>query len=315
MDPALESICERHGVFLRREAEALGYHGHAITRLLKDDVWHRVRHGAYTFTRTWDDLDARRRYGLLCRAAQRQSNTRTVLSHHSSTNEWSAPLWDADLSEVHLTRIDGKTGRREAGIRQHRGSIIEGDIVERNGLAVVSATRAALEITTLADVEHSMVEIDDLLHRGLTNPEKLASRFELMNSWPDTLRTDLILRLVDGRSESVGETRTRYLCWAYGLPAPIPNYAIRDREGRVIARVDLAWPQLGLFLEFDGTIKYGALLRDGESAKDVIMREQRREELICQVTGWRCIRVVWADLYRPAQTAARIRALFRPMAA
>ncbi len=315
MDPALKNIIERHGVFLRREAEALGYSDHAIAQLVRQRVWHRVRRGAYASGDTWLRLSENERYGLLCRAAVRQASTIVALSHFSSANEWGTPLWEVDLSEVHLTRMDGKTGRREAGIRQHRGRVLDGDLEIRNGLKVISPTRAALEMTTIADVEHSLVEIDDLLHRGLTNMERLTSRYSLMNHWPDTLRTDLILRLVDGRSESVGETRTRYLCWAQGLPAPIPNYPIRDRHGRVIARVDLAWPELGLFLEFDGKVKYQRLLKEGESVTDAVLREKKREELICELTGWRCIRIVWADLYRPADTAARIRSMFRPVAA
>ena len=79
--------------------------------------------------------------------------------------------------------------------------------------------------------------------------------------------------------------------------------------------VDFAWPELGLFLEFDGKIKYQKLLKEGESPSDVVIREKRREELVCRLTGWRCIRIVWADLYRPERTAANIRALFRPVTA
>ena len=79
----------------------------------------------------------------------------------------------------------------------------------------------------------------------------LRQRYASMTHWPDTLTTDLVLRLADGRSESVGETRIRYLCWAMGLPAPQVNYPIVDENGREVARVDLAWPELGVFLEFE----------------------------------------------------------------
>jgi hypothetical protein len=136
-----------------------------------------------------------------------------------------------------------------------------------------------------------------------------------MTHWPDTLTTDLVLRLADGRSESVGETRIRYLCWAMGLPAPQVNYPIVDENGREVARFDLAWPELGVFLEFDGKVKYEGLLRDGERASDVVVREKQREDMICRLTGWHCIRVVWADLYTPRQTADRVREMFRRAAA
>ena len=92
----------------------------------------------------------------------------------------------------------------------------------------------------------------------------------------------------------------------------MPQYKIRDRSGEVVAVVDFAWPELGLFLEFDGKIKYEKLLKDGESASDVVVREKRREDLIRELTGWRCIRLVWADLERPERTAQRIRAMLFP---
>ena len=114
---------------------------------------------------------------------------------------------------------------------------------------------------------------------------------------------------------SVGETRARFLCWTQQLPAPVPNWPIHDERGVEIARVDLAWPQLGVFLEFDGRSKYLEHLREGESVVDCVLREKQRESRICELTGWRCIRIVWADLYRPAEVASRIRALFRTPAA
>ena len=261
----------------------------------------------------YETLDLSGRYDLLCRAAVRQARTAVVLSHTSALGQWGAPLWDARLSEVHLTRPDGRTQRREAHVRSHRGLLLDGDVVESNGLLVTSPARAALEYTTIADVEHSLVEIDDLLHRKLVELSAVRARYAAMAQWPGTLITDLVLRLADARSESVGETRARYLVWSQGLPPPEVNYPIYDEHGREVARVDLAWPQYGLFLEFDGKVKYERLLKEGESASDVVVREKRREDMICRLTGWRCIRLVWTDLYEPERTAARIRAMFRPV--
>ena len=74
-------------------------------------------------------------------------------------------------------------------------------------------------------------------------------------------------------------------------------------------------PSSASILEFDGKVKYERLLREGERASDVVVREKQREDMICRLTGWRCIRVVWADLYTREQTAARIRRMFRSVAA
>jgi hypothetical protein len=302
-------------IFLRRDALARGFNDRAIAARCRSGDWHRLRHGAYIGGELWSELDGSGKYAALCRACVLQSKVKVVLSHLGAVNEWHAPLWDLPLDAVDLSRVDGKAGRNAAGVRQHRGHIAVGDVGTRNDMLVMSATRSCLELTTLTDVEHSVVVMDDLLNRKLTTKQALEQRNAAMSHWPDTLTTDLVIRLADGRSESVGETRTRHLCWTQHLPAPVPQFEVRDRHGTVVARVDLAWPELGVFLEFDGKQKYLRFRREGESVTDAVLREKAREDLVRELTGWRCIRIIWADLNRPAATATRIRAMFRSAAA
>lgn len=312
MDDILRCICAEKGVFLRSEAEALGYHDTAMARLVRDKTWHRVRRGAYTFTDVWRPLDAAGRYALVCRAGLRQAKTEVLLSHVSSIGEHLGPLWGLDLTTVHLTRPDGRSGRKERGIQQHQGRLSVEDRVVRRGVPVTSATRSVLDLTTVAGTEACLCVMDNFLHRGLTDDALLETGTTAMRHWPGSLTTDLVVRLSDARSESVGETRTRYLCFRHGLPSPLPQYEIVDGRGQIVARVDFAWPELGVFLEFDGRVKYTSLLKDGESPADVVLREKRREELVCRLTGWRCIRLVWSDLEQPSRTASLIRSTLFP---
>lgn len=312
MDPRLLAICATHGVFLRREAIELGYRDDTIKAMTDRGIWHRVRRGAYVPGETWRAADARERYRLFCLAAVRQSKTDVIPSHASAVPFHEGPIWGLDVRIAHLTRVDGNTGRKEAGIQQHRGVIADGDVVSIGPHQVMSATRTALEVTSVAPVEASLSVVDDFLHRKLTTAAALAERYESMVHWPDTMRTDLVLRLADGRSESVGETRTRYLCWRESLPKPDLQVEIFDERGVFVARVDFAWPEHGVFLEFDGREKYLKYRRKGESVQDAVLREKRREELVCAITGWRCIRITWADLENPALIALRIRNLLFP---
>ena len=172
--------------------------------------------------------------------------------------------------------------------------------------AVTSATRTALDLTTIADVEHRLPVFDFLLHEGRTSKSLLRRGSQAMNQWKDTLHTDLVIRLANPRCESVGESRSSYLFWRGGVPAPETGYEIYDASGRLIARVDFAWPEHGVFLEFDGKEKYLKYRRPGESIIDAVRREKRREERICRLTGWRCIRITWADLCQPGQIVAHI---------
>ena len=46
---------------------------------------------------------------------------------------------------------------------------------------------------------------------------------------------------------------------------------------------------------------------NGETVNDAVLREKRREDLLREITGWLMIRLIWADLFKPAATAERIR--------
>jgi hypothetical protein len=309
MDHLLRSIADQHGIFLRRDALAVGYTDRGLARAIRRKVIHRLRHGAYVSVDHWADLDADGRHLVRAMAVRRTARTGVVFSHTTALIKMGAPVWDLPLDDVHVTRLDGAAGRREAGVAQHSGLILPGDVCELDGVAITSATRTAIDLTMVADVEHSLPAIDYLLHIGATRKAALVDRSRLCEMWPGTLATDLTIRLADGRSESVGESRSRYMIWLGGLPTPIPQYEILDERGLVVARVDLAWPEYGVFLEFDGRVKYEKFLKEDESVVDAVLREKRREEMICRLTGWRCIRIVWSDLYRPDATNAYIRSV------
>jgi hypothetical protein len=179
----------------------------------------------------------------------------------------------------------------------------------RRGVEVASATKTAIDITTVAGTEQSLVVVNHLLHQKCTTIEAVRARYATMERDPHTLRTDLVLRLSDARIESVGESRTLFLCWRQGLPAPEPQWVVLDERGFELARLDFAWPEHKVWLEFDGKEKYVKHLGDGETVADAVLREKRREEMIRELTGWRCIRITWAELFHPERLAARIRAM------
>ena len=60
------------------------------------------------------------------------------------------------------------------------------------------------------------------------------------------------------------------------------------------ARVDLAWPDLGLFVELDGQHHLGQPVYDA-----------RRETAVVAATGWLCGRFTWTEVVRLPTTTAR----------
>ena len=291
----------------RPQALAAGMDDDSLGRMVRAGVLRRIRTGAYAAAEVWDPMSPLAQHRVLARAVLAKAGTRAAISHVSAAVEHGVPTWGLGLDEVHLTRTDRRAGRREAGVCQHRGRLLESDIQSHNGILVTGPTKTALDITSLATLEASLCVINDVLHRGLTDTDQLWARYDQMKQDPHTLRTELVLRLADGRLESVGETRTHLLLWRSSVPAPMPQHAVTD-DGHTFAYLDFAWPLLGCWIEFDGLEKYVKFLRPGETVADAVLREKRREDRIREVTGWRCLRITWADLADPVRLALRIRA-------
>jgi hypothetical protein len=308
LDP-LRAIADEHGVFLRREALALGLSDNDLARSLRSGVLVRVRHGCYTFADLWASVCSEGRHLVAARAVMRRVGA-VALSHTTAALAHEMDVWEADLARVHVTRLDGGAGRTEADLVHHEGFVGDDDLTTALGLPIVRPARAALEAALLNGVESGLVTVCSGLRRSLYSQEELARQHGLMTAWPDAQPLQIVARLADGAFESVGEVRSAYLMWRAGLPRPEPQFEILDHMGRLVARVDFAWPQRRLVVEFDGAAKYSRFVRPGESPGDVVFREKLREDAL-RAAGWTVVRLTWADLQSPEQAVARIRRAWR----
>jgi hypothetical protein len=309
LSPMNAAVDLSHLVVLRRELIEQGHTDGSIRTLLARGVLHRVRHGCYVDSGIWASLDEADRHRLLTRAVLRTAHATAVVSHISAALEHGATLWGADLDIVHLTRTDGRSGRREAGVAQHRGKLVDDHVAVVNGIAVTSPARCAMELIAALDPEPALVAVNSLLHDRVLTRQQLFDANRELRHWPSTLASAVVLRLCDERIESVGESRTSYLFHAQGLPRPEPQVEIHDERGHLVGRTDFLLEDEGIFFEFQGKEKYLRFRRPGESLEDFVLREKRRIELTCQVTGYVCFPLTWADLERPVSTAGRIRRL------
>lgn len=295
-------------VELRRTLVAQGWTDKALRRYVRSGQLAQPRRGAYVDASHYRGLDVRGRHAMTSRAVLQQAVVDCSLSHDSGAVWYGGPEWGLDLDEVNITRHDGRTGRREAGVRQHRGLILDGDLVDIGGISVMSPTRCGLELTTVHDVEVGLVHVNHLLHTGQTTVEELQRRFALMREWPGALSTEIVLRLADGRLENLLESRFFHLCFRNSLPMPEPQYRVEDHDGQVVARLDFAWPKLRRYAETDGVIKYGQLLEDGQTARDVVLKEKERDKMVNQITGMEGERFTWNDVDKnEARTVVRLR--------
>lgn len=303
----LKEFSDENGIILRRHLVALGIDDKVIRRAIDSGRIVRLRAGAYALAAVWDAADAIGRHRLIAAAVRLVYDEDVALSHVSACLEYGAPTWGMDLSRVHLTSLEGRGERTAAGIVHHRGGCGVLDITRDGQGWITAPTRTALDTASHLPQEPAVVLLDWFLHEGLTTKDQLEISRASMHRWPDSLALRRSVQLADGSAESVGESRFRLMCRRYGLPAPFAQYEIHHPNGRLAGRVDFAWPEHRLIVEFDGREKYRRFRRPGESLEEAIMREKHREDLLRELTGWRVIRITWADLARPAETIARLR--------
>jgi hypothetical protein len=107
-----------------------------------------------------------------------------------------------------------------------------------------------------------------------------------------------VLAVADPLAGSPLESVLRWLIHQAGLPAPVLQHVIRGRRGEFLGRVDLAWPERQVLVEFDG---------DVHRERQVFVNDVRRQNGLV-LAGWVVLRFTSADLLgRPDWVMATIR--------
>ncbi len=97
------------------------------------------------------------------------------------------------------------------------------------------------------------------------------------------------LALADGRAESTFETLVRLLLVRAGLAPETLQLEVFDNNGRLYARLDMAWPSVKVGLEADG--------REFHDLPQALHRDRVRANQLAE-DGWKIFRVTWDDLVR-----------------
>ena len=301
-----------NGLFLRREALDLGYRDKDLLEARRASVIERVRHGAYVPTSTWLARDDIERYRLRGQAVcLSHEGGRVALSHTSGAAEHGLRLWGVNTEHVHVVRLDGAAGRRQRDVVYHEDSWTPDDIYAKDELLVLGAEECALGAASLTSAESGVAIMDSLLDLDLGTEESVWAAYGRRRLWPRHAKVQIMLRLRRRGAQSIGESRTRHGMFVDHLPEPRLQYVVRDHLGIVVGITDFAWPAYRLLGEFDGMIKYGRLLKPGQTAGDAVEKEKMREDRLREVTGWGMIRFVWADLYNRRVTGDRVRRMMR----
>ena len=231
-----------------------------------------------------------------------------VVSHRSAAVLHGLPVWEDALGLVDVTR-EGGSGNRRGHLHVHTAPLPDGEVVQVDGVAVTSLARTVVDLGRSVPVEQAVAAGDAALRSGL-EPVALEQSLALAPGRRGIAAARRAVALLDPRSESAGESASRVALVELGVPPSHLQHEVRDARGRLVGRADFAWEQHRTLGEFDGRVKYGAVLRPGQRVEDVVWAEKRREDALRDL-GWQVVRWTWADLLQPWLVVDRLHRAFR----
>lgn len=247
---------------------------------LRSGAWRRLFHGVYA------DADLPDDHLLRCHGAALVVPPQAALTGRSAACLRGLPLGEKDEPVEVVVPRRHRFGP-VAGLRVRTVPLPPGDVTGRT-VRVTTPIRTAWEIARGPDLTEAVVGLDVLLGHGYVDRGQLHRRA----AQQPRSRAALAVSLVDGRAESPQESRLRVALVREGLPRPEAQFVVRHR-GQFVARVDLAWPERRVAVEYDGVWH--------ADASQLRTDRARLNRLVD--AGWLVLHVTARDLHAPERFA------------
>lgn len=278
----------RRGVNTRRELIRAGHTGSELRSAVKSAQLQRISRGIYADS---TDLFAEQRHRLTTRALA-QNSPALLVSHISALLLHGVAVWGAPLKKVHFIRCGNNGAGQSAHRIVHSAAVSDDEIVVRDGIKMTSVARSLIDFARSAPAASAVIALDSALHQKLVTSEQLVLAYRRIHRHRGAPAARRALLAADGRSESVGETRTRLAFTVMGLPSPDLQVSIYDEAGKFVGRTDFGFSGMAILVEFDGVVKYSAVDRDPRQS---VIAEKVREDALRQL-GYVVVRLVWTEL-------------------
>jgi very-short-patch-repair endonuclease len=155
------------------------------------------------------------------------------------------------------------------------------------GVVVTTGTQTLIDLAAVVDDATWEQALESALRKNLTTIAEIEARLPELSATRTAgvtrIRRVLALRPPGAPpTESLLETLAVQLFRSAGFPPPQRQVVVVTRGGTFVTRVDLAWPELGVFVELDGEHHAGQPVYDAS-----------RQNRVQAATGWLCARLTW----------------------
>jgi len=213
-----------------------------------------------------------------------------------------AHLFGADIVGTHAPvevtvprdlRLPGHTGvvTRYSELRPE-------DVVYPHGVPATTPVRTAFDLGRGRRLDEAVVGVDALIQMcGVGLDAVAAYARDGRKRWHGVRRLADALALAAPGAESPMETRLRLALTRAGLPGPVLQHRVWDGAGTLVARLDLAYIESRLGIEYDGA---------SHLAPDAVRRDLRRQNAL-RAVGWTLLRFTADDVLRhPGRMAVQV---------
>lgn len=220
---------------------------------------------------------------------------RACASHDTAAQLWGLPLVGEPASWVTVPRDRSRVAI--PGWQVRRADLGADDVVVIEGLRATTPLQTVLDLTMVLPLGAAVATADAALREGQCSLEELRSVLG-RRLGRGAGRPRAVADMVDRSAESVLESLLRVILAQAGL-RPRSQFEVRD-GGRVVARLDFAFPEVRLAVEADGFAHH---------ADRASFRRDRERTNELERLGWRVLRFTWEDVHRrPDHVVALVRA-------
>jgi very-short-patch-repair endonuclease len=206
---------------------------------------------------------------------------------------------DCEVLKPPFSTVDIVRSGRRTGVR--RAALPADSVIEVDGIRCTDGLQTLLDLATVLDDRGWEAALESALRKRCCTVANIDAALSTRRIGNTRIRRVLAVRPPDAApTESLLETKVVQLIRQDNtICTPTRQVEVHNRHGDFVARVDLAWPDVGVFLELDG-----------QHHKSQPLYDARRETAVVAATGWLPGRFTWQEVVHfPNSTLRRIREL------